>query len=72
MVTEGIVLGLKISAIGVEVNQAKVSMIETLMHLIQSRGLEVFWDMLDFIEDYQRLLKNFQTIMQTAREGCQV
>ena len=59
MVTEGIVLGLKISAIGVEVNQAKVSMIETLMHLIQSRGLEVFWDILDFIEDLSKTSQKF-------------
>ena len=51
MVTEGIVLGHKISVAGLEVDQAKVSIIETLLPPTTIKGLEVFWDMLDFIED---------------------
>ena len=51
MVNEGIVLGHKIYAARLEVYQAKVSVIETLMPPTIVKGLEVFWDMLDFIED---------------------
>ena len=39
MVTEGIVLGHKISIVGLEVDQAKVSVIETLMPPNTVKGL---------------------------------
>ena len=42
MVTEGIVLGHKISAVGLEVDQAKVPVIEILLPPIAEKGLEVF------------------------------
>ena len=42
MVIEGIVLGHKISAAGVEVDQAKVSIIETLMPLNSVKGIRIF------------------------------
>ena len=58
MVNEGIVLGHKIYVAGLEVDQAKVYVIETLMPPLQLKGLEVFWDMLDFKED----IKDFSKI----------
>ena len=42
MVTEGIVLGHKISAAGLEVDQANVSMIETLMPPTTVKGIRSF------------------------------
>ena len=51
IVTEGVVLGYKIYAIGLEVDQTKVSVIETLMPPTTIKGIRSFWDMLDFIED---------------------
>ena len=42
MVTKGIVLGHKISIAGLEVDQAKVSIIETLLPPTTMKGLEVF------------------------------
>ena len=42
MVIEGIVLGYKISAVGLEVDQAKVSVIETLMPPKKAKGIRSF------------------------------
>ena len=42
MVTEGIVLGHKISAVGLEVDQAKVSIIETLLPPTTVKGIRSF------------------------------
>ena len=42
MVTKGIVLGHKISAVGLEVDQAKVSFIKTLMPPIKVKGIRSF------------------------------
>ena len=72
MVTEGIVLGHKISAVGLEVDQVKVYVIETLMPPNTIKGVRSSWNMLDFKEDLPKTSQNFQTIMQTAGEGCQV
>ena len=51
MVTEGIVLGNKISAVGLEVDRAKVTIIKTLLPPITFKGIRSFLDMLGFIED---------------------
>ena len=51
MVTEGIFLGHKIFAIGLEVDQGKVSVIKTLLPPTTIKGYEVYWDMLDFTGD---------------------
>ena len=51
MVIEGIFLGHKIFAIGLEVYQAKISVIETLMPPNTFKGIRSFWDILDFMED---------------------
>ena len=51
MVIEGIVLRHKIFTTGLEVYQAKISMIETLMAPNTFKGIRSFWDILDFIED---------------------
>ena len=51
MVNEGIVLEHKISSAGLEVDQAKVYVIETLMPPTTVKGIRSFWEMLDFIED---------------------
>ena len=47
MVTEGIVLGHKISIVGLEVYQAKIYVIKTLMPPTTMK--EVFYDMLGYI-----------------------
>ena len=72
MVTEGIDLGHKIYAAQLEVDQAKVSMIETLMPPITVKGIKIFWTCRILHKIYIRLLKNFKTIMHTAGEGCQI
>ena len=51
MVTEGIVLGHKISEVGLEVDQAKFSIIETFLPPTTVKGIRSFWDMLDSIGD---------------------
>ena len=60
MVTEGIVLGHMISATGLEVDKAKVSIIRDLMPPTTIKGIRSFWDMQDFIED---LSKTFQKLL---------
>ena len=63
MVTEGIVLGHMISATGLEVDKAKVSIIRDLMPPTTVKGIRSFWDMQDFIEDLsktsQKLLDHY-------------
>ena len=56
MITEGIVLGYKISATGLEVGQAKVSVIETLMSPNTVKEIISFLGHAGF---YERFIKGF-------------
>ena len=72
-VNEGIVLGHKISTIGLEVDQAKVFVIETLMPPTTVKGIRSFLGHAGFYRRFIKdLKKNFKTIMQTTREGYQI
>ena len=59
MVTEGIVLGHKIYADGLEVDQAKVSIIKTLLPPITVKGMRSFLIHVCF---YRRFIKDFSKI----------
>ena len=59
MVTEGIVLGYKISDAGLEVDQAKIVVIKTLMPLTTVKGIRSFLGHVGF---YIRFIKDFSKI----------
>ena len=64
MVTEGIVLGHKISVVGLEVDQAKVSIIKTLLPPTSVKGIRSFLWHAGF---YRRFIKD---LLKISRPLC--
>ena len=73
MVTKGIVLGHKISAVGLEVDQAKIAVIKTLMSPTTTKGIRSFLGHAGF---YRRFIKdvskNLHEIMHTAEKRYKI
>ena len=65
MVTKGIVLGHKISATGLEVDQAKIDVIKTLMPPTIVKGIRSFLGHAGF---YRRFIKEFSKISRPLCE----
>jgi hypothetical protein len=55
MVQEGIVLGHKILEKGIELDKAKIEVIEQLPPPTNVKGIHSFWDMQGFIKDSFRI-----------------
>ena len=73
MVSIGIVLGHKIYAVGLEVDQAKVSIIETPVPLTTVKGIRSFLGDVGFDK---RFIKDFSKISRPLcrllEKGCQI
>ena len=73
MVTLGIVSRHKISAAGLEVDQAKFSVIKTLIPRTTVKGIISFFGQAGFYKRFRKdFSKNFKTIMHTIGKGCQI
>ena len=73
MVTEGIVLGHKFFAVGLEVDQAKVSIIKTLLPLTTVKGVRSFMGHVGFYRRFRRdFSKNLKIIMQVVGKRCKI
>ena len=59
MVYEGIVLGHKISSVGIEVNRAKIEVIDKLP---PPTLIKEVWGFLGYVEFYRRFIKDFSLI----------
>lgn len=68
MVTEGIVLGHKISAKGIEVDKAKVDVIEKLPPPTNVKGIRSF---LGHVRFYRRFIKDFLKTRKTIKQSPQ-
>ena len=68
MVKEGIVLGHRISEKGIEVDRAKVEVIERLPPPISVKGVRSFLGHAGFYRIHQRLLKDCTPIVQITGE----
>ena len=68
MVIEGIVLGHKISAVGLKVDQAKVSIIKTLLPPTTVKGIRCFLGHASF---YRRFIKDFSKILEDCWKKMQ-
>ena len=68
MVKEGILLGHRILEKGVEVDRAKVEVIERLPPPISVKGVRAFLGMQVLSEIHQRLFKDCTPIVQIAGE----
>ena len=74
MVTEGIVLGHKISSAGLEVDQAKDSIIKTLLPPTTVKGIRSFFGHAGFyrrfIRDFSKIAKPLCRLLEKNADSC--
>jgi hypothetical protein len=62
MVTEGVVLGHRVSGRGIEVDRAKIEAIEKLPYPRDIKGIGIFLDMQVFLEYLSKTFPNYQSL----------